>query len=170
MPDQAEGTRRRATGGSYGRSAQPQLASKVEPNCLEEDVFFLNYQLFRNLSHLDLSRGDRPFLWLPRANELTWHEGTAFLRATFDQLKQGLCVDGGGRRRPIEVNGLRGSAFHCVLRFTWSRSVRSISFRLPLNTRCCGWTTRPSARDFRDRVVAPRSSSRRITMNGPGCP
>jgi hypothetical protein len=56
----------------------PQLASKVEPNCLEEEVFFLNYQLFRNLSHLDLSRRDRLVLLLPRANELTWQEGTAF--------------------------------------------------------------------------------------------
>lgn len=55
------------------------LAGKVKPESLEEAVFFLNYQLFRNASHLDIDRGDRLCLVVPRANEFTWQQGEQFL-------------------------------------------------------------------------------------------
>jgi hypothetical protein len=56
------------------------LAGKAKPESLQEDVFFLNYQLFRNLSHLDISKADRLILVLPRANDFTWQQAGAFLQ------------------------------------------------------------------------------------------
>ena len=58
------------------------LAEKVTPAALEESNFFLNYQLFRNVSHIDLGKRDTLLLLLPRANKLTWDQGVAF-RAKF---------------------------------------------------------------------------------------
>lgn len=58
---------------------QPRLAGKMKHETLEESVFFLNYQLFRNVSHLDVVRGDLLLLVLPRGNEFTWQQGEAFL-------------------------------------------------------------------------------------------
>lgn len=57
----------------------PRLSGKVTPAGLEESAFFLNYQLFRNVSHLDINRGDRLCLVLPRSNEVTWLQGERFL-------------------------------------------------------------------------------------------
>jgi hypothetical protein len=56
----------------------PLLASMAEPAGLEKDSFFLNYQLFRNVSKLDLSRGDIFLVIAPRANAFTWSQATAF--------------------------------------------------------------------------------------------
>ena len=56
----------------------PRLASKVTPGGLGEEAFFLNYQLFRNVSHLDPDRGDVLVLLLPRANVLTWQLADTF--------------------------------------------------------------------------------------------
>lgn len=61
------------------RTYVPRLKERVPPESLEPETFFLNYQLFRNISSLDLSRGDRLVILLPRANELTWGEGERFL-------------------------------------------------------------------------------------------
>lgn len=47
--------------------------------CPDEAFFYLNYQLLRNVAHLDLARGDQLRLVLPRANALTWMEGEKFL-------------------------------------------------------------------------------------------
>lgn len=60
------------------RTYLPRLQGKVHEESLEEATFFLNYQLFRNVSHLDLERGDTLILLLPRANEPTWAQGIAF--------------------------------------------------------------------------------------------
>ena len=54
------------------------LEGKVHADTLTEEAFFLNYQLLRNLSHLDLARGDRLVLLLPRANALTWQQALKF--------------------------------------------------------------------------------------------
>jgi hypothetical protein len=54
------------------------LEGKANANMLTEEVFFLNYQLLRNLSHLELARGDRLVLLLPRANALTWQQALRF--------------------------------------------------------------------------------------------
>lgn len=54
------------------------LQGKVHDSALEEATFFLNYQLMRNVSHLEVARGDTLVLLLPRANELTWAQGAAF--------------------------------------------------------------------------------------------
>jgi len=56
----------------------PRLVGNVKPDRIEEALFFLNYQLFRNVSHLDVSRGDRLVLVLPRANQFTWLQGEVF--------------------------------------------------------------------------------------------
>lgn len=56
----------------------PRLDGKALLENLDEPFFFLNYQLFRNVSHLDIARGDRLLLVLPRANALTWLQGEAF--------------------------------------------------------------------------------------------
>jgi hypothetical protein len=56
----------------------PRLTSMVQPLSLDDATFFLNYQLFRNVSHLDLARGDTLILLLPRMNRFTWREGEAF--------------------------------------------------------------------------------------------
>lgn len=61
------------------KTYKPRLVGKAVPSGLEEAVFFLNYQLFRNVSHLDISRGDFLCLVLPRANDFTWQQGGAFL-------------------------------------------------------------------------------------------
>ncbi len=58
---------------------RPRLAGKAIASGLEETVFFPNYQLFRNVSHLDISRGDCLCLVLPRANDFTWQQGVEFL-------------------------------------------------------------------------------------------
>jgi hypothetical protein len=54
------------------------LSGKAKPESMGEATFFLNYQLFRNLSHLEVHRGDRFILVLPRANEFTWQQAEAF--------------------------------------------------------------------------------------------
>jgi hypothetical protein len=54
------------------------LLGKAKSQSLEESIFFLNYQLFRNLSHLKLDRDDILILVLPRANEFTWQQAGAF--------------------------------------------------------------------------------------------
>jgi len=56
----------------------PSLANKVHPTMLEEGNFFLHYQLCRNISQLDLVKGDTLVLLLPRANEFTWHDALRF--------------------------------------------------------------------------------------------
>ncbi|MCE9567194.1 MAG: hypothetical protein K8U57_34765 [Planctomycetes bacterium] len=56
----------------------PRLASKVTSESLEEATFFLYYQLFRNVSHLDVDRGDVLVLLVPRANALTWQQAEIF--------------------------------------------------------------------------------------------
>lgn len=67
----------------------PRLAANVHPSGLEEGNFFLNYQLFRNVSHLELARGDTLILLLPRANELTWAQGAAFRERYLAEHTQG---------------------------------------------------------------------------------
>ena len=47
----------------------PRLPGRVSPSFLEQDVFFRNYQLMRNLSCLREQPEDRLYLVLPRANE-----------------------------------------------------------------------------------------------------
>lgn len=61
------------------KTYRPRLSGKAKPESLEEKIFFLNYQLFRNVSHLDIGRGDRLCLVLPSANVFTWQQGEAFL-------------------------------------------------------------------------------------------
>jgi hypothetical protein len=60
------------------KTYMPRLAGKARPESLDEANFFLNYQLFRNVSHLDINRGDLLVLLLPRANAFTWLQGEAF--------------------------------------------------------------------------------------------
>jgi len=57
----------------------PRLVGKAIASGLEEAVFFPNYQLLRNVSHLDIGRGDCLCLVLPRANDFTWQQGVEFL-------------------------------------------------------------------------------------------
>ncbi len=57
----------------------PRLVGKVSQESLNESNFFLNYQLFRNLSHLDLARGDQLVLLAPRGNAFTWSQANRFL-------------------------------------------------------------------------------------------
>ena len=45
------------------------LQGKVADECLKSPLFFANYQLLRNVSHLELERGDRLVVVRPRANE-----------------------------------------------------------------------------------------------------
>jgi len=71
MPDEAHRNKLRDT-------YTERLTEKVTPSALEESNFFLNYQLFRNVSHLDLGKRDTLLLLLPRANRLTWDQGVAF--------------------------------------------------------------------------------------------
>ncbi|MEP7325964.1 MAG: hypothetical protein ABI836_08455 [Gemmatimonadota bacterium] len=47
----------------------PRLRGKVADDCLESPLFFRHYQLLRNVSHLELERGDRLAVVRPRANE-----------------------------------------------------------------------------------------------------
>ena len=54
------------------------LTDKVTGDALEPATFFLNYQLLRNVSHLDLTRQDTLLLLLPRANTFTWLQGQEF--------------------------------------------------------------------------------------------
>jgi hypothetical protein len=63
----------------YREHYLPRLGRLAPPESLAEDNFFLNYQLFRNLTHLDVSRGDVLVLLLPRANAVTWGEGRRFM-------------------------------------------------------------------------------------------
>ena len=58
---------------------RPRLSGKANPAGLEESAFFLNYQLFRNVSHVDIGHGDRLCLVLPRSNEFTWLQGERFM-------------------------------------------------------------------------------------------
>lgn len=55
------------------------LVGKTKAEAIEEVVFFQNYQLFRNVSHLDLTRGDVLVVVVPRANEYTWAHAEEFL-------------------------------------------------------------------------------------------
>ena len=57
----------------------PRLAGKTIGDGIEESVCFLNYQLFRNVSHLDIDRGDQLKLIVPRENDFTWHQAESFL-------------------------------------------------------------------------------------------
>jgi hypothetical protein len=59
----------------------PRLRGKTNPGCLDEAQFFPQYQLFRNVSHLDLARGDRLILVVPRANTAAWRDGERFLES-----------------------------------------------------------------------------------------
>lgn len=69
------------------------LAGKVPAESLGPETFFLNYQLFRNVSSLDLPRGDLLILMLPRANELTWKESEQFLeRHVLAVVRERICV------------------------------------------------------------------------------
>jgi hypothetical protein len=62
--------------GTYRRM----LADKVSAETLEQGVFFANYQLCRNVAHLDIARGDQLIILLPRANTITWQQGERFIR------------------------------------------------------------------------------------------
>lgn len=57
----------------------PRLGGLARPESVGAENFFLNHQLFRNLSHLDVARGDVLVLLLPRANTVTWAEGKRFM-------------------------------------------------------------------------------------------
>lgn len=56
----------------------PKLEGKVRPEFLEQAHFLLNYQLFRNLSHVDPARGDRLILLVPEANAFPYSQAHAF--------------------------------------------------------------------------------------------
>ena len=56
----------------------PRLAQNTVPGSFDEPTFFLNYQLFRNLSHVDIARGDTLVLLVPRANRFTWEQAETF--------------------------------------------------------------------------------------------
>jgi hypothetical protein len=56
----------------------PRLANVVVPGALSEGAFFPNYQLFRNVSHLNRLGKDLLVLLLPRANQGTWSCGEVF--------------------------------------------------------------------------------------------
>lgn len=45
------------------------LKGKVTDECLDSPLFFAHYQLLRNVSHLELERGDRLVVVRPKANE-----------------------------------------------------------------------------------------------------
>ena len=64
------------------------LKAKVTEGCLDQSVFFPNYQLFRNVSHLDIGRGDTLILLVPRANEMTWQQGHGFCDQRLTQTTQ----------------------------------------------------------------------------------
>jgi hypothetical protein len=71
----------------------PRLRDKVAEGGLEEDAFFLNYQLFRNVSHLDLGRRDGLVLLVPRANETAWSEAESFLRTLLvSRAREAVCL------------------------------------------------------------------------------
>ena len=59
----------------------PRLSGLARPESVGAENFFLNYQLFRNVSHLDVARGDVLVLLLPRANTVTWDEGRRFMES-----------------------------------------------------------------------------------------
>lgn len=59
----------------------PALSGKIASEWLEEDKFFLNYQLLRNLSHVNLDRGDQLVFLMPRANVGPWAAAERFMSA-----------------------------------------------------------------------------------------
>jgi hypothetical protein len=65
----------------YREHYLPRLVKLARPESLAADNFFLNHQLFRNLSHLDVSRGDVLVLLVPRANAVAWADGRRFMEA-----------------------------------------------------------------------------------------
>lgn len=71
MPKDSHRAKREAT---YAKGLDGKLLAEAP-----ESLFFENYQLFRNLSHLNLANGDQLVLLLPRANARTWRQGEQFL-------------------------------------------------------------------------------------------
>jgi hypothetical protein len=57
---------------------RPRLRGKTVAEHVDESIFFAHYQLFRNVSHLELERRDRLVLLVPRANVTAWDEAVAF--------------------------------------------------------------------------------------------
>jgi hypothetical protein len=56
----------------------PRLQGKIADGALAEDTFYAHYQLFRNVSHLNLEAGDQLVLIVPRANEGPWNTAGGF--------------------------------------------------------------------------------------------
>ena len=56
---------------------RPRLEAMLS-TAVAEDVFFANYQLFRNVSHLGSPAADTLILLLPRANDTCWKAATSF--------------------------------------------------------------------------------------------
>ena len=55
------------------------LREKIAEPCLTKEWFFANYQLFRNVWHVDVEKSDVLVLLLPRANRLAWGNAEVFL-------------------------------------------------------------------------------------------
>jgi hypothetical protein len=81
----------------------PRLHGKVAEGALAEDAFYAHYQLFRNVSHLNLEAGDYLVLIVPRANAGPWNTAGSFRQrflndvsrqavrlVAFEELLQGL--------------------------------------------------------------------------------
>lgn len=70
----------------------PRLTGKVRPEFLEQAHFLLNYQLFRNISHLDVTRGDQLVLLVPRSNTFTFSQAVGILETLLPEARAAVRV------------------------------------------------------------------------------